>query len=327
MPDTTLAATKAVDSAIEFLRLHGEGCRFARGNITGPAKRLANGDLPPVPTRDDVAAIKIEKNAIALMLIPAIFDEALPILDGPADRMFWIDASGLQSIDAATARTALDPGRTPGGLCQLIYRSMSNVFLYAVEKHLADLRASGDPAVNALLARYVKVLNIYHTHTNVAVEFTPTLHITAGIHTALFFILRTLSAVEVLGRKRFGRALEPWEIEAAAKLNGPLLMAVSRCHLEQMLELEVLLGKGEDQFMTRLDVAGYEAAIERMFQLAPDGSLQLELTEGVMAAMPRELASSKPHTGCPGLFAATDDAENAVATLIRYVARAYAAMM
>jgi hypothetical protein len=247
--------------------------------------------------------------------------------------VFCADASGLQMVDGRAARSALDPRMTQGGLCQLLYRSMSNVFHHVAQYHLATVRQKaidGSEAARmteALLVRYETALSNYQRHTpTAALDFTPTIHLMAGIHTALFFILRALSAITVLGARRLDRAVTREELSAAVKASAPLLLTIARGHLEQLLALEELLGKSGDLFMTALDGPAYEAAIAAMFTLAPGEVLQLELSEAVRAALPRNLASEKPRTSCPALFAVTRGTENAIHSLIRMVERAFAEM-
>lgn len=282
---------------------------------------------------DDSAALKVEKNALAILYIPAIFALAEEILTAHPRMVFCADASGLQVIDGKTARAALDPGMTQGGLCQLLYRSMSNVFHHVAGYHLAMVRrtaingSESARMMEALLVRYETALSHYQRHTpSAALDFTPTVHLMAGIHTALFFILRALSALTVLGARRLNREITREELSTAVKASAPLLLAIARGHLEQLLALEELLGKGADLFMTALDGPAYDAAIEAMFTLAPGEVLQLELSEAVRAALPHHLTSEKPRTSCPALFAVTRGTENAIHSLIRMVEGAFAEM-
>jgi hypothetical protein len=310
-----------VENSIEFLKEHTSGCRFARADIAGLAKRLSSGDVPPAPANDDAAGLKVEKNAHAILFIPSIFALAEKVLAPRPGQVFFLHEGGLQSSPARPVREALDPGMTQAGLCQLVFRSLSNVFDYVSQVHV---QRSRDPsgANPPLLQRYAGVLTDYHGHTKETIDFTPTLHFMAGIHTALFFILRALSAITVLGERRLGRPVTGAELAAAVKLNAPLLMAIARCHLTQLLALEPLLGKGEDRFFTALDKEAYGDALAGMFTLAGDG-WRLELSPAVRAALPRELESDRPRTSCPALFTATTGTENAIVTLIRLVEDAF----
>ena len=244
----SIAEASATETSIEFLREHGESCRFARADIGGMAKRLSGGEPTLVAPADDPAALKVEKNALAILFIPAIFALAEEIITPHPGMVFYVDATGLQMIDGKDARRALDPGNMQGRLCDMIYRSMSAVFERVAQFHVAELRqaaiAGGESArlTEAMLTRYETALGHYHGHTKVAMEFTPVVHLMAGIHTALFFILRALSAITVLGARRFNRAITRDELSASLKASTPLLLAIARGHLEQLLELEVLLG-------------------------------------------------------------------------------------
>jgi len=325
-------AAAAPETSIEFLKEQTERCDFASADIAGIAKRLAAGETSPVAAANDPAALKVEKNALAILFIPAIFALAEEILTPNPRMVFYIDPSGIQMMDCDVARVALDPSKTQAGLCQLIYRSMSAVFDRVAQYHLTKLRQDaieGSPSARmteALLIRYEAALTNYQGHTKATVAFTPTVHLMAGIHTALFFILRALSAITVLGARRLDRPITPAELSAAVKLSTPLLLTIARGHLEELLELEVLLGKGSNLFMTGVDSAAYDATIEAMFTLAPGDGLRLELSDAVRAALPWQLASEKPRTRCPALFSVTRDTENAIASLIRLVERQFASL-
>lgn len=311
-----------VESSIEFLRDHTKGCRFARADIAGLAKRLSTGETLPTPANDDAAALKVEKNALAILFIPSIFALAEEVLAPRPGMVFFLHEGGLQSSPARPVREALDPGMTQAGLCQLVFRSLSNVFDFVAHLHVEGLRRTAAATSMPLLARYEGALNDYHNHTKETLDFTPTLHFMAGIHTALFFILRALSAITVLGERRLGRPITNAELSAAVRTNAPLLLAIARCHLTQLLALEPLLGKCEDKFLTQLDKEAYADALAGMFALAGDG-WRLELSPAVRAALPRALESDRPRTSCPALFTATGGTENAIVTLVRLVEDAF----
>lgn len=317
------------ENSIEFLRAHTDGCRFARADIANRARSLAAGEEVPVPAAEDAAGLKVDKNALAIVFIPTIFGLVEEVLADQPDALFILQDGMLEPIGIAGARAQLDPQGNPGIVCQLVYRSISNVFVSVIDNLVAGVRAGaddGDPEdqkTSLLLDRYEAALNGYHRHTKAALDFTPTVHVSAGIHTALFFILRVFSAIMVLGAQRLGRQPTPTELSAGIKASTPLLLAIARCHLEQLMALEVLLGKADDLFMTSTSRAHYEAEIARMFRLAGDGTeMRVELSESVMANLPRGLTSDKPRTSCPALFTSTG-AGNAIAALIRMTERAY----
>jgi hypothetical protein len=316
------AVDAAVENSVEFLRDHTKGCRFARADIAGLAKRLSAGESLPMPANDDAAGLKVEKNALAIIFIPAIFALAEQVLAPRPGMVFFLHDGRLQSSEARPVREALDPGMTQAGLCQLVFRSLSNVFDFVSTFYVEGLKRTAAETGVPLLERYEGALNDYHTHTKETLDFTPTLHFMAGIHTALFFILRALSAISTLGERRLGRPVTETELSAAVKLNAPLLLAIARCHLSQLLALEPLLGKCEDKFLTRLDKEAYADQLAAMFTLAADG-WRLELSPAVRDALPRALESDRPRTSCPALFTATGGTENAIVTLVRLVETAF----
>jgi hypothetical protein len=323
-------------NSVEFLRQHMRDCTFERADIASLAKRLLANDAPPPASPDDAAGLKVEKNALASLFIPNIFELAEEILDAHPGALFALNGDELKVIAADTARFAIDTQNPQGSICRMVERSMKAVFQHVAPLFIVALRqtaADGDVqaiwAVESLLNRYDAALGNYHGHTKIAEAefFTPANHMMAGINTALFFILRALSAIAVLGERRLGRPITAEELSGAVHQTAPLLLTIARCHLEQLLELEPLMGKGGDLYMTRLDASAYAAALETMFALAPGPVLRLEFSAHVLASLPRNLTSDKPRTGCPALFAATGETENAIVTLVRLVERAFAGLL
>lgn len=314
---------RAGDSqSVAFLRRHTQGCPFVRADINGRAKRLLAGTPVPNAAADDPAALKIEKNALAILFIPAALARMDASLAAHPGALFFHDGDRLGAIPAFEVTPHLDPQRRPARVCQVVYRSLSNLFLHLVQQQLDEITAAGGGAA-ARLDRYATALGAFHRHTQEAIAFTPAVHLTAGIHTALFLILRTMSGLAVLGQDRLGRPPTAAELSAGMRASTPMLLAIARCHLEQLMELEPLLGKGDDPFMTGLHGEVYTAALMAMFQLAPGAALRLELSPDVQSALPEALTSDKPRTCCPALFAAVDDGENAIVALIRMVERSY----
>jgi len=324
------------ENSVEFLRRHTRDCAFERADIASLAKRLLADQAPPPASPDDAGGLKVEKNALASLFIPALFELAGELLDAHPGSLFALNGDQLTVVAPDTARFAIDPHNPQGSLCRMVERSMKAVFQHVAPLYFAALRqtaADGDAqaqwAVKALLNRYEAALEHYHGHTKIAEAefFTPVNHLMAGINTALFFILRALSAITVLGERRLGRPITAAELSEAVRETAPLLLTIARCHLEQLLELEPLMGKGGDLYMTRLDAPAHAAALETMFALAPGPVLRLEFSARVLAVLPRHLTSDKPRTGCPALFAATGDNENAIVTLVRLVERAFAGLL
>ncbi|HLN25888.1 MAG TPA: hypothetical protein VK558_18110 [Patescibacteria group bacterium] len=335
-PTTSDTIDIETENSVEFLREHTRGCTFERADIASFSKRLLAGDAPPPPSPDDAAGLKVEKNALATLFIPNMFALAEELLDTQPGSLFALNGDQLKVVAPDAARFVIDPNNPQGSLCRMVERSMKAVFQHVAPLYIAALRqtaADGDAqaawAVEALLNRYDAALGNYHGHTKIAEAafFTPVNHLMAGINTALFFILRALSAITVLGERRLGRPITAEELWAAVGETVPLLLTIARCHLEQLLELEPLMGKGGDLYMTQLDASAYAAALETMFTLAPGPLLRLEFSPQVRAALPRHLTSDKPRTGCPALFAATGDTENAIVTLVRLVGRCYAGLL
>lgn len=334
---TRLAAPPAArcpHSSVEMLNRATRACRFPKADITGLSKRLQDraAEAPILPAADDAAALKVEKNALALVFIPAVMtlvEEAVALHPG---KVFNILLGRLGMVDMADARAGIDPRNPQASLCGHAYQSLRSIFEHMSSAYVAEVVAAAEAGdeqmawvVEALLRRYQRALSGYHVHTAVTAEhFTPSGHIMAGINTALFFILRALSAVMVLGEEALGRPVTRDELSTAMHNTVPMLLTIARCHLELLLELEGPLGKDADLFMSRLDARAYRDALARMFVVAdgPDG-LRLEIDEDILAALP-VLVGDKPRTGCPALYASALDNVNAIVALVRLTERTFA---
>ena len=77
-----LPADPPTENSVDFLTEQGQNSSFARADIAKLAKRLAAGEPTPVADPDDSAALKVEKNALAILYIPALFALAEEILAG-----------------------------------------------------------------------------------------------------------------------------------------------------------------------------------------------------------------------------------------------------
>ncbi len=333
-PHAPVAKSGATDYAsIEALRAYTQTCTFERADIASLAKRLLAGEICAPPASSDPAALKVEKNALAVVFIPAVFALIEEFLVSQPGALFTGVRGHLDVVDRHSADAFLvGVRRHPGHVCLVVNDSLVSAFEHFATLYILALKKAateGDPqsawAVEALLTRYEVSLSAYHTHTSVAnaAHFTPTNHIMAGIRTALFFILRALSAMVVLGERTLGRPVTPEDLAAAVHEASPLLLTIARCHLEQLLELEVLLGKQTDLYLTRLDLEAYAQALGGMFTMGLVGeTLRLDFTPEVLAALP-VLSSPKPRTGCPALFAATANNENAIVALVRITESAF----
>lgn len=318
--------------SIEALNLYTRSCRYPKADITPLAKQLQDGTAPPPPQAGDAAGLKVEKNALALVFIPAVMSVTEEFIAAHPGKTFSMLLGQLGMSPVEDTRASIDPRNPQGSICAHAYGS-----LYAVFQHIAtayviavvDAAGKGDAqmawTVEHLLSRYQRALSDYRGHTEYTERhFTPHGHIMAGINTALFFILRALSAIMVLGERRLGRPLTRDELAVAVRNTQPLLLTIARCHLEQLLELEGPLGKGDDLFMTALDAAAYAERLAAMFAVAEDSDgLRLEIHPDVLAGLP-VMTGDKPRTGCPALYAATFDGVNAIVALIRLTERAFA---
>ncbi len=306
--------------SVQFLREHTQGCPFVRADIKGLAKRVRSGEQMPAAATTDAGALKIQKNALAILFIPAVLERMDAALAAHPGVLFVDHGNQLLTVPAAEIGPHLAPRRRQSMLCHVVYESLSSLFRHVVQQELEQV-AAGIGADR--LDRYSTALTAYHGCTREVIAFTPAVHLTAGIHTALFLILRTLSGLTVLGEDRLGRPPTAAELSAGMRASTPLLLAIARCHLEQLLELEPLLGKGDNLFMTGLDGEFYAEALRSMFQLAPGPTLSLELSPMVRTVLPTGLVSDKPRTCCPALFASVHGEENAIVTLIRLVERSF----
>lgn len=341
--DLSGAATSAAPgprcphSSVELLNRHMRACRFPKADITVLAKRLQDmaAAAPEAATPGDSAGLKVEKNALALVFIPAVMSLTEEFIALHPDKVFNLLLGQLGMVDMADARAGIDPRNPQASLCGHVYMSLRSIFQHMATAYVAEVAAAaeaGDAQMawveRALLERYRQALTGYHAHTAVsATHFTPSGHIMAGINTALFFILRALSAVVVLGEEVLGRPVTRDDLAAAMRNTAPLLLTIARCHLELLLELEGPLGKGDDLFLSRLDAGAYGAALARMFVVVngADG-LRLEVAEDILAGLPL-LTGDKPRTGCPALYASTFDNVNAIVALVRLTERTFADLL
>lgn len=304
--------------SVEALKRHTQACGFASADIVALSKRMAEGTAPPPPTAGDAAALKVEKNALALVFIPEMMSAAQDVAEAYPHRMFTLLHGELGVVDATLVARSCRAVNGEALRCAAIYASLQNLFTHLGGAYMARLAA--DP----LAGRYARALGDYHGHTQVSSRhFTPQGHLLAGINTALFFLLRALSAFRVLGARTLGRPVAADELATGMANATPLLLTIARCHLEQLLVLEEPLGKQQDLFLTQLDADAYGAALAEMFTVehGPAG-LKLELAEAIRAGLPK-LSSDKPRTGCPALYASTHDNTNAIVALLRITLRAY----
>lgn len=319
-------------SSVEVLNRYARSCAYPKADISALARRLRDGSAPPPADAADAAALKVEKNALALVFIPAMMSVTEELIAAHPGVMFNMLMGRLGTIGLGEVRAAIDPRNPQGSICAHAYASLFAVFQHIATAYViavVDAARDGDEqmawTVDNLLVRYQRALSDYHGHTEFSAQhFTPHGHIMAGINTALFFILRALSGIMVLGEAEFGRPLVRDELATAVRNTQPLLLTIARCHLEQLLELEGPLGKQDDLFMTRLDAAAYAERLTAMFTLAegPDG-LRLEIDAGVLAGLP-VMSGDKPRTGCPALYATTFDNLNAIVALVRLTERTFA---
>lgn len=312
-------------------------CSFPKADITILAKRLQDMDsaVPEPAAADDPAGLKVEKNALALVFIPAVMslvEEFIALHPGKAFNML-LGKMGMVDLDQV--RAGIDPRNPQASICGHVNVSLRSLFQHMASSYVlaATIAAEEGDAqmgwvVDTLLRRYQRALSEYHGHTAVAAtHFTPSGHILAGINTALFFILRALSAVVVLGGETLGRPVTRDDLAAAMRNTSPLLLTIARCHLELLLELEGPLGKGDDLFLSALDATAYRDALARMFVVVdgPEG-LRLEVAGDILAGLP-VLTGDKPRTGCPALYASTFDNVNAIVALVRLTEHTFADLM
>lgn len=327
---TAPAGNGCGESSVEALSRAMRACRYPKADIVALSKRLREGELPPLPGPDDVAALKVEKNALALVFIPEVMTLAEELVALHPGCLFGLADGSLEPVAATAIRQVLGPDRLAARICCQVHASARNLFQYLAGAYMAAVAeaASRDPGmarVATLLHRYQDALSGYHAHTAVAAtHFTPAGHLMAGVNTALFFILRALSAVVVLGERALRRPVSRGELAQAMAGITPLLLTIARCHLELLLELEGPLGKGGDLYLLELDDAAYAGALAAMFEVtaAADG-LRLEVAPRIVAGLPT-LGGDKPRTGCPALYAAASDNVNAIVALIRMTENCFA---
>lgn len=324
-------------NSIDMLNRHMRACVYPKADIIVLAKRLQDCETAaPMPAAlDDVAGLKVEKNALALVFIPAVMSLTEEFVAAHPGVFFNMLLGQVGTVDLARVRAVIDPRNPQAAICGQVYASLRAAFQHIARAYVQAAQAAAEGGdeharwlVDTLLTRYARALADYHTHTSVsATHFTPSGHILAGVNTALFFILRALSAVMVLGEDALGRPVTRDDLAAAMRNTTPLLLTIARCHLELLLELEEPLGTGTDLFLTRMDAAGYAAALGRMFVVvnSPEG-LRLEVAEDVLAGLP-VLSGSKPRTGCPALYASTLDNVNVIVALIRMTESAFADLL
>ncbi|MBX9635027.1 MAG: hypothetical protein K2X44_08605, partial [Magnetospirillum sp.] len=199
-----------------MLNRHTRSCSFPKADITVLAKRLLDGSAPPPADADDAAALKVEKNALALVFIPAIMTMTEEFLAAHPGVAFNVLLGQVGTVPLEDVRAGIDPRNPQASICEHVYQSLQAVFKHISTAYmlaLVDAAHEGDPqmvwTVENLLNRYGRALTAYHPHTSsTAQHFTPHGHVMAGINTALFFILRALSAIMVLGETKLGRKVE-----------------------------------------------------------------------------------------------------------------------
>lgn len=324
--------------SIEALIRHMAACGFPQADIISIAKRLQDmSAASPVANTDDRAALKVEKNALALVFIPAVVTLANDFISNHPHQCFAALRNQLETIPLDHVRAGLPLSFRHAAVCHAVSVSLGSLFAYLARIYVVsvvDAAANGDSrmewTLENLLIRYNQALSNYHalTHTITKVSrqhFNPHGHLSAGINTALFFILRMLSAMCVLGERQLGRPVTRAELSAGVKRTTPLLLAIARCHLEQLLLLEEpsRLNK-EAGFMIELSEADYADQLAKMFLVTVDGSgLRLEIHPSILKELP-VVGGSLPRTGCPALYAAAPGSANAIVAMIRLTERSFA---
>ena len=321
-------------TSVEALNRNIRMCTFPKADITILAKRLLNvaGRPPNAADPADPSALKVEKNALALVFIPAV-TKIVEEFGALHPRVFFNLLFGeLGMIELEAVRASVDPHNPQPAICNIVHQSLGALFQHMADGYvlvMADAAANDAEiawTVKNLLERYRRVVLEYHAHTQESARhFTPQGHIMAGINTALFIILRVLSAIAVLGEARLRRPLTRDEVASAMRNTLPLLMTIARSHLDQLLALEVPLAKQADLYFSRLNAPDYAARIGTMFEWADDDELRLELAKEIRDNLPI-LSNAKPRTGCPALYASVSENVNAIATLARMAEQAFTAL-
>lgn len=321
---------------MEALNRYTRSCHLPKAEITPLAKRLTDRMTPPPAMADagDAAALKVEKNALALVFIPAIMTIAEEFIAAHPGVFFYMQQDQPGTVDLSAVRASIDPRNPQAFICHYVNYSLSAVFQHVVNTHVAAVENATDDepdliwTAENLLNRYRRAISSYHGHTSQSAQhFTPQGHIMAGINTALFIILRALSAITVLGEAKLGRPLTRQDLAVAVTNSTPLLLTIARCHLEQLLVLEDPLEKqAGDPFLSQLDAPAYSARLEKMFVVAEDSAgLRLELTEAILNSLPL-VSSPKPRTGCPALYASTSGNVNVIAALVHMTETAFSGL-
>jgi hypothetical protein len=321
--------------SVETLNAAIQAAEYPKADISALAKRLLEGESFPPAEADDAPGLKVEKNALAVVFIRPIATIAEEFIEAHPGRVFNMLLGKLGSIPVADARKMVDPANPQATACAIVTQSLSALFQHLTLGYvlaLADAARNGEEEAawthDTLLGRYQRALTDYHGHTaEKDTHFTPHGHIMAGINTALFFILRAMSAICVLGERRLGRPLTRDELAQGVRDTTPLLLTIARCHLDQLLELEGPLGKhGDDPAMLRLGAADYADRLAAMF--APTDGFGVDFAPGVLESLPA-LGGVKPRTGCPALYAATlaEPPVNSIVSLIRLCEKAFAELL
>ena len=329
-------ATAPMDS-VEALIGHMRACGFNRVDIIPVAKRLQEKDSqPPRPDAHDQGALKVEKNALALVFIPAIVTVVSDFITAHPGKAFNVLLGQLGMVTLDEVRNGLPAASRQASVCHEVNGSLGSLFAYLARAYIlavADAAASGDAqmewTVEHLVNRYGEALTHYHTHTKVSRQhFNPAGHIIAGINTALFFILRMLSAMCVLGERAQGRPITREELAACVKRTIPLLLIIARCHLEQLLLLEEPSRLDKDVgFMPDLADADYADRLAGMFLVTVDAEgLRLEIHPSILTTLP-VIGSPIPQTGCPALYASAPGHANAIVAMIRLTERCFSDIM
>lgn len=329
--------TPAPLDSVEALIGHMGACRFPQADIISIAKRLQDMSVgSPAPGKDDQAALKVEKNAMALVFIPAIVTVVSDFITAHPGQCFNVLLGDLGVIPLENVRAGLAGRSRHAAVCHETNGSLGSLFSYLARVYVlavTDAAAKGDVqmqwTLEHLLVRYNQALIDFHTNTHPTTKvsrqhFNPSGHITAGINTALFFILRMLSAMCVLGERQLGRPITREELSACVKRTIPLLLAIARCHLEQLLLLEEPSRLNKDAaFMTGLTEEDYADQLAKMFLVISDrDGLRLELHPSILGGLP-VIRSDAPQTGCPALYAAAPGYPNAIIAMVRLTERCF----
>lgn len=290
----------------------------------------AGGEMGEVEGQGGNAAfLKVEKNALAAWFIPRLHEAARELIAAHDGHLFVRGPDSIVPVSIDAIRSVLPEVQRRRCAFEDVFQSLSMLYHREAAQLSADMaRGEASPADLAAWERYRRVLRLYQDHAQErgALLFTPENHLMAGIRTALYFMLLFLAAIIDRYQAQFEREIAADELGAIARNSDILLMNLARCHLDQLLAIEAILGKHGAKYDLAFYTAEFRSIVARTFILVQGGGgLELQFRPEMFDGIVLE-PTERPRTGCPALYASPRNGRHVIPDLAELAFRQFSLM-